>query len=434
MNPYSFTHLSDAALCADLDAEFGKERSATAGTLARIAEFDVRKLYAPAAYPSTFAYCVGHLRLSEGAALKRIRAARAGRQHPAIFFMVADGRLHLSGVCLLAPRLTPENADELLAAAEKQTRAEIERRLAARFPQADVPTVIRGLGDQVALAAADGAGELSPGTVGTTTAQLSPGTVANGARRERIAPLSPGRYSLQTTLPEGTHGKLRYLQALLGHAVPAGDVPQVLDRAFDALIREVEQRKFAACVRRRPGRVSANPRYVPAAIRRVVYQRDGGQCTFVAASGHRCEARSRLEFDHIEPVARGGQATVAGIRLCCRAHNQYTAECTFGSGFMRRKREQAQARAAERRAAAKVKEAADAVEANARAEASTQAAAEVIPWLRQLGFRADEARRAAMQCGSAPNAPLDARVKLAIASLAPPSARRSAHVAGNPAG
>ena len=41
-------------------------------------------------------------------------------------------------------------------------------------------------------------------------------------------------------------------------------------------------------------------------------QRDGGQCTFVSAAGHRCEARTRLEFDHVEPVARGGRATVNG--------------------------------------------------------------------------------------------------------------------------
>ena len=35
--------------------------------------------------------------------------------------------------------------------------------------------------------------------------------------------------------------------------------------------------------------------------------------------------------------AFGGQvsrASVDGIRLRCRAHNQYAAECAFGTGFM----------------------------------------------------------------------------------------------------
>jgi hypothetical protein len=38
----------------------------------------------------------------------------------------------------------------------------------------------------------------------------------------------------------------------------------------------------------------------------------------------------------------------------------------------------------------------------------------VVPWLRQLGFRADEARRAAALCKAIPDAPLEERVRLAL--------------------
>jgi hypothetical protein len=58
----------------------------------------------------------------------------------------------------------------------------------------------------------------------------------------------------------------------------------------------------------------------------------------VSESGKRCEARSGLEFDHVLENARGGEATVSGIRLRCRAHNQYTAERTYGEAFMQHKR------------------------------------------------------------------------------------------------
>ena len=142
---------------------------------------------------------------------------------------------------------------------------------------------------------------------------------------------------------------MRYAQALLGHAVPSGDVAQVLKRAMNALVRELERDKFAKSARSRPSRGTDDPRYVPADVRRTVWQRDGGQCTFVSEHGKRCEARKRLEYDHIETVARGGRATVKSIRLRCRAHNQYTAECTFGAGFMEGKREQARCRAARAR-------------------------------------------------------------------------------------
>jgi 5-methylcytosine-specific restriction endonuclease McrA len=113
----------------------------------------------------------------------------------------------------------------------------------------------------------------------------------------------------------------------------------VLKRALDSLVLELEKQKFAKSARSRPQRGAANGRRVPAEVKRTVWQRDHGQCTFVSDRGKRCEATTRLEFDHIEPVARGGQASVGGIRLRCRAHNQYAAERTFGTEFMRWKRE-----------------------------------------------------------------------------------------------
>jgi len=39
------------------------------------------------------------------------------RRFPLIFQALAEGRIHLTGVSLLAPRLTEENAEELLASA-----------------------------------------------------------------------------------------------------------------------------------------------------------------------------------------------------------------------------------------------------------------------------------------------------------------------------
>ena len=55
-----------------------------------------------------------------------------------------------------------------------------------------------------------------------------------------------------------------------------------------------------------------------------------------------------------------------------------------------------------------------------------RAAAEVIPWLRQLGFRADEARRAAAACESLAEAPLEQRVRAALSCFAQPPHGRAA--------
>ncbi len=312
MKSYSLSHLDDRALLRDLATLVSQDRATTAALLAHLGEVDERRLYVPAAYPSMYLYCVKELRMSEDVAYKRIRAARTARQHPAIFPALADGRLNLTAVLLLTPCLTPETpketADQLLAAAAHKSNAEIELLLAERFPQPDVPTLVQPIGAPMATGELAGpvespSLELAVRPVGGLALQRVPVSAASSApplvpervdhpSRAKLAPLSPGRYALQVTVDQETQDQLRYAQALLGHAVPSGDVATVLKRALDSLVQELEKRKFARCARSRPRRSSANSRYVPAEIRR-------SQCTFVSEDGRRCEARSRLEFDHV---------------------------------------------------------------------------------------------------------------------------------------
>jgi hypothetical protein len=125
MRAYSRTHLNDHDLLCTLKSRVAQDRATTAELVADIAEVDVRRLFVPAGFSSMRDYCVEELRLSEDAAFKRIQVARKAREFPAIFTMVAEGRLHLTGVGLLVPHLTAENAQALLAAAEHRTKAEI---------------------------------------------------------------------------------------------------------------------------------------------------------------------------------------------------------------------------------------------------------------------------------------------------------------------
>ena len=307
----------------------------------------------------------------------------------------------------LAPYLTEQNAKGLLEAAAHKSKVEIEQLLAERFPRSEMLPLVQPI---------PAGAQLVPepvGSHGPGEGQLAPERVAVSAPPPRLAPVAAERFALQLTIAKSTHDKLRYAQALLSHQLPSGDIAEVLDRALDALIRQLEQRKFAATPRPRHRRASANPRHIPAEVKRAVWARDGGRCTFVSAAGQRCPARTLLEFDHVDEVARGGRAMVARMRLRCRSHNQYGAECTFGTGFMSQKRQQA------REAAARARQAAMAEAARER---------DVVPWLRQLGFRADEARRAAEVCEGLTRAPLEARVRAALSYFAKPCQGRAARI------
>jgi hypothetical protein len=418
MTRSALAHLTDSALLRELHSLVAQDRATTALLIAHLGETDARRLYAPAGYPSMFEYCVKELHFSEDEAYRRIRAARLARQFPSIHDRLADGRLNVTALTLLAPYLSGDNAEGLLSAATRKSKAQIEQLLAERFPQPDLPTLIAPLAPSTcgAQLAPERVIFTSPEHALPTTGELemsalmasSPESAGSGAANAavtpptRVAPLSPERYAIQCTISGEIHAKLRYAQELLGHAVPSGDLAQVLDRALDALIAKLEQQKFAQTDRPRPCRRSDDARHVPANVKRAVWERDGGQCTFVGENGHRCESRTRLEFDHVEPVTTGGHATVNGLRLRCRAHNQYAAERAFGRDFMNAKRSR-----------------------DARPELPEHAL-EVIPWLRHLGMRPDEARRYAACCSDMPEATLEDRLRHALRCSARSSPQRVA--------
>lgn len=258
---------------------------------------------------------------------------------------------------------------------------------------------------------------MTPPLLAIASAQLAPAQVQSDERSSHApapvetSPASLAFFELHFRVDQGAHDKWRYAQALLSHSIPDGDAAQAFERAVEALIAECEKTKFAATARpRRSPRPTSAPRHIPAHVKRAVWERDEGRCTFVGHTGHRCGSRKFLEFDHADPVARGGQATVERMRLRCRAHNQYEAEREFGKEFMDARREEARRVAAEARAKA----------AAARA-AAAERARDVIAALRQLGCRPEEARRAAEHAAAAcDGGTVEERLRTALKFLRPP--------------
>jgi hypothetical protein len=304
--------LSDGDLVARLRMLVRREREVLADVLAHLGEVEARQLHLPAACSSMHVYCVRVLGMSEDEAFKRLQAARAARRFPVVGAAVAAGRLHLSGVVMVAPHLTDENAQELVAEVSGKSKAEIAVVLARRAPRPDAPTKIERANPQPSLS---GQAEVVPEPV---------------IDRGRVEPLAPERYVLQVTIDEATREKLERAQALMRHQIPSGDVAQVIDRALDALLQGIERRRFGAAKTPRPAKKSASPRYVSREVRRDVVARDGERCSFVGDDGRRCDATGFLEMDHTVPVAHGGDSST-GVRILCRAHNQYEARRLLGT-------------------------------------------------------------------------------------------------------
>ncbi len=342
MNIGSPASLSDAALTARLKHLVRHESHATATLVAHLAEFDRRQLYLGAGCRSLFTYCVQVLHLSEHAAYNRIEAARIVRRFPVVLVRLARGDIHLTAVQMLGSILTPENHQELLDAAKHKSKREVEELVARLRPQPDVPDAVRKVATprpapgptcepelalaaaaQAAAAAAQGTAAARPGAASAAAAPTRPAVVV---------PLAPERYKVQFTASAAIYRNLRRAQALLRHQIPDGDLAAVMGRALELLVRDLEKKKIAATDRPRAGKQTAegHSRYIPAAVKRAVWQRDQGRCSFVSPSGKRCTEEDQIEFDHARPHGDGGSATVANVRLLCARHNQHQAREFFG--------------------------------------------------------------------------------------------------------
>jgi len=165
--------------------------------------------------------------------------------------------------------------------------------------------------------------------------------VLTGPRRSPDpVPLAPGRYKLQVTLDEGTRDKLKQLQDLLAHQIPSGDPAAIIARALDALLTQVHKRKTGIAARPRARKLAPTPRTrdIAAVLRREVWMRDEGRCSFLGEDGHRCNETRCLEFGHLHPWGKDGEHSPDNLALRCRAHNAFEADRDFGVSFMASKR------------------------------------------------------------------------------------------------
>jgi len=198
-------------------------------------------------------------------------------------------------------------------------------------------------------------------------------------RRREIEPLSPLRVSRSVSADRfGVHftadAELRDLleraRELASHRLPKRDLGSLIKLLATSFVQREEKRRFGIGIKLRntrstrnepkalprppcgapPGGVtppveanqaikrqtsSVRPdtrgRYLPVAVRRAAYVREGGQCAFVSPDGRRCPARGLIEFDHVKPFAKRGSADPQNIRLLCRSHNLLHARRCFGS-------------------------------------------------------------------------------------------------------
>ena len=131
--------------------------------------------------------------------------------------------------------------------------------------------------------------------------------------------------------PEPGHGVTVKEAALRAGRTPTPErKPSRTPTSVPSPTRQGATDRRAAAGTKPGGAVASTPkpcatgRAIPAAVRRQVWQRDGGCCSYVdRRTGRRCNSRHLIEIDHILPYALGGGADPGNLRLLCGAHHRH---------------------------------------------------------------------------------------------------------------
>ena len=355
------------------------EQSAMADFLVALADFDARRGWEALGHASLFAFLHVELKLPGSSSFWRMSAARLLQRFPDLAAPLRDGRLCLTTAADLARVLTEENRDEVLPRFYGTSSREAKELVAELLPREAPATraVVTSLPPSGSRPSAPQAGMVlalpaaaahAPNVVPRTQLRAHEVAFGGGApaieRPAAVEPITADLRRLHVTVSKQFLHKLDAARDGLSHSIAGATAEQVLEAALDLLLEKQARTRGQV---KRPRQTVAHPmlpgappapaattgsaantsraapsaeplhrrtglrQAIPAAVRRAVWARDQGRCSWPLDSGGRCGSTHRLELDHVVPWAAGGDDSSANLRLTCRAHNALAARAAFGS-------------------------------------------------------------------------------------------------------
>ena len=275
--------LTDDELLANTRRLVGKTNQLLAALLVHLAEVEARGAHRKRRCASLYTYCIYELRFSEDAAARRSAAARLVKQFPALLEAIADGELHLTGLLMIGPHLTPENQLEVLGRAKFRTKKELGKLVRELNPLPPVPDCIEPLGPSLPHTPrsptwAEFAASLCPPVrelpAGERPRDWANDGVENAA--SAAAPLNdrealpvgpvpadlppvtgPQHYQIQFSTVEEHVQLIERAKALLAREKPGATLGELHLEAMKMLVAALEKRKFAVTERPRQPNVKS---------------------------------------------------------------------------------------------------------------------------------------------------------------------------------
>lgn len=349
--------------------------------LEKLKEFDDECGWHLFSCKSLFEFCTRELKLLECAAWFRTQAVRLLRTHPQVAAYLREGRMTMSTLVQLRKVLPKHEPAMVFGRCLGKSSRQVAKIVAELDPQKGRATTLRRYPEKKAAAATPRPSrEASPEIAGAiptetvapaepiapaeTTAPADPTalppapllSIAASVAKEsapnapplllvapvrplglKVRPINARDYALNATVDQDFVDQLDRLKQLESHSVPTGDLVEIVRRAIQVAIEYRLKKKAAQTKNPRNGR-HADSDAIPAAVKRAVWERDGGCCAWIHPDGSRCGSRWMIEFDHIRALAHGGLSTIETVRLLCRDHNQQHERDVFGIDFVKKKK------------------------------------------------------------------------------------------------
>ena len=305
-----------------------RERGATADFLVALAEFDRSRLWVQLGHACLFDFLHRELGLSRGAAHYRKVAAQLVQRYPEMVEPLRAGKLCITVVLEVARVITPENSAVVLPQFFHRSKQEAKAIAVEICPAVVIPR--REVVTELPLVSSSRSGRVQP----VERVETHPVQGATPAAPMQLDPLTPNLQRLHMTVSRQFVDKLDAARKGQGHAQPGASAEKVIEAALDLLLAKQAKRRAEVKRPQTNPRPSKNPGHVPAAVRREVWSRDEGKCTWPLDSGGTCGSTLRLEIDHVVPRGRGGPSTIDNCRLTCAMHNQLAARQVYGDDWM----------------------------------------------------------------------------------------------------
>jgi hypothetical protein len=339
----------DQQLLKELQDSLARENSTIAQFLATLANFDARLAWARHGHASLYEFSHQALHLTRSEAYVRMRLARLSRKVPQILRDLKEGVYDFSTLRILAPVLDEANLETTLKPVKGMTIRQVEdyrtslegESRPAMRGQVRILNAPQPIHQQSTLPQPP---QSNPTQTHYDSTQL--GQPPPLATTDPLPPTQdpPKFFRIAASLSEPSWRKYEQVCHLSNHSTTGGEISTVLELLFDHFLKRHDlTRDNARAAPAKPNAPTADEpeqpsRYIPVEVRRAVWKRDNGQCTYTnRQDGTRCTCRRGLQFDHVRPFAMGGSSSsTENIRLLCPAHNRLRAGDTFGEQNVKR--------------------------------------------------------------------------------------------------